>query len=159
MRAHCSHFPFKFGPWMLYISRQLNLSARKNRSCNWRATTSGYWPLQRFSGSRSGARVRLRRSAMPAIQNRNSTYRFPLRAPRIPGPYGCRGYRIMGGERSHMATEKQIAANRANAKRSTGPRTLAGKTISSRNACRHGLSNSLRLDPLTSAKIDASLSQ
>ena len=61
----------------------------------------------------------------------------------------------MGGERSHMATEKQIAANRANAKRSTGPRTLAGKTISSRNACRHGLSNSLRLDPLTSAKIDA----
>ena len=53
-----------------------------------------------------------------------------------------------------MATEKQIAANRANAKRSTGPRTLAGKTISSRNAYRHGLSGSLRLDPLTSAKID-----
>jgi hypothetical protein len=39
-----------------------------------------------------------------------------------------------------MPTEKQIAANRANAKRSTGPKTLAGKLRSSRNAYRHGLS-------------------
>jgi hypothetical protein len=39
-----------------------------------------------------------------------------------------------------MASEKQIAANRANAKRSTGPKTLAGKLKSSRNAYRHGLS-------------------
>jgi hypothetical protein len=54
-----------------------------------------------------------------------------------------------------MATEKQIAANRANAKRSTGPRTPAGKATSSRNAYRHGLSGPLRPDPLTSAKMDA----
>ena len=54
-----------------------------------------------------------------------------------------------------MATEKQIAANRSNAKRSTGPKTLAGKTTSSRNAYRHGLSGPLRVDSLTSAKIDA----
>ena len=54
-----------------------------------------------------------------------------------------------------MATDKQIAANRANAKRSTGPRTLAGKAISSHNAYRHGLSDTLRLDPLISAKINA----
>ena len=46
-----------------------------------------------------------------------------------------------------MATEKQIAANRANAKRSTGPKTLAGKISSSRNAHRHGLSCPLPLDP------------
>jgi hypothetical protein len=38
-----------------------------------------------------------------------------------------------------MASEKQIAANRANAKHSTGPRTAAGKRKSSRNSYRHGL--------------------
>ena len=38
-----------------------------------------------------------------------------------------------------MATEKQIAANRANALMSTGPRSLAGKTRSSHNAVTHGL--------------------
>jgi hypothetical protein len=54
-----------------------------------------------------------------------------------------------------MATEKQIAANRANAKRSTGPKTLAGKLKSSRNAYRHGLSAPLRLDPLVSTKVVA----
>jgi hypothetical protein len=39
-----------------------------------------------------------------------------------------------------MATEKQLAANRANAKRSTGPKTKRGRHASSRNALRHGLS-------------------
>jgi hypothetical protein len=39
-----------------------------------------------------------------------------------------------------MATAKQVAANRANAARSTGPRTPAGRAKSSRNAFRHGLS-------------------
>ena len=38
-----------------------------------------------------------------------------------------------------MATEKQIAANRDNAKLSTGPRTEEGKTISSRNNTTHNL--------------------
>jgi hypothetical protein len=41
-----------------------------------------------------------------------------------------------------MASERQIAANRANAKRSTGPKTAAGKLRSSRNALKHGLSAS-----------------
>ena len=54
-----------------------------------------------------------------------------------------------------MASEKQIAANRANAKRSTGPKTAAGKLRSSRNAFRHGLSGPLPPDPTTSAKIDS----
>jgi len=53
-----------------------------------------------------------------------------------------------------MASEKQIAANRANAKRSTGPKTAAGKLRSSRNAFRHGLSGPLPSDPATSAKVD-----
>ena len=58
-----------------------------------------------------------------------------------------------------MASEKQIAANRANAQKSTGPKTAAGKLKSSRNAYRHGLSCPLRFDPsfdpIFSAKADA----
>ena len=46
-----------------------------------------------------------------------------------------------------MASEKQIAANRANAKKSTGPRTPAGRAKSSRNAYRHGLSVPMQPDP------------
>ena len=38
-----------------------------------------------------------------------------------------------------MVSERQIAANRINAKRSTGPKTELGKRRSSRNALRHGL--------------------
>jgi hypothetical protein len=57
-----------------------------------------------------------------------------------------------------MATEKQIAANRANAKRSTGPKTAAGKRRSSRNAFRHGLSGPLPDDSLTMAATGAIVS-
>ena len=39
-----------------------------------------------------------------------------------------------------MASARQIAANRKNAQKSTGPRTLAGKQRASHNAYRHGLS-------------------
>lgn len=38
-----------------------------------------------------------------------------------------------------MATQPQLAANRLNAKQSTGPQTPEGKRASSRNAVRHGL--------------------
>jgi hypothetical protein len=38
-----------------------------------------------------------------------------------------------------MATDKQIAANRRNAEKSTGPRTPAGKARCARNALKHGL--------------------
>jgi hypothetical protein len=38
-----------------------------------------------------------------------------------------------------MATQRQIAANRRNAKHSTGPRSETGKGISRRNAQSHGL--------------------
>ena len=38
-----------------------------------------------------------------------------------------------------MATKKQISANRRNAKKSTGPKTAAGKAKSAQNATKHGL--------------------
>ena len=38
-----------------------------------------------------------------------------------------------------MASEKQLVANRANAKRSTGPKTETGKALSRMNAHKHGL--------------------
>jgi len=42
-----------------------------------------------------------------------------------------------------VASERQIAANRANARKSSGPRSSAGKSRASRNAYRHGLSLSV----------------
>ncbi len=38
-----------------------------------------------------------------------------------------------------MATEAQILANRLNAQKSTGPRTIEGKAVVSQNAVKHGL--------------------
>jgi hypothetical protein len=38
-----------------------------------------------------------------------------------------------------MASDRKIAANRRNSRRSSGPRTVAGKLTVSRNALRHGL--------------------
>jgi hypothetical protein len=46
-----------------------------------------------------------------------------------------------------MASEQQIAANRRNAKKSTGPRSADGKARSRRNALRHGLSITSRANP------------
>ena len=42
-----------------------------------------------------------------------------------------------------MATEKQIVANRRNARSSTGPGTVAGKARSRMNGRRHGLASLL----------------
>jgi hypothetical protein len=38
-----------------------------------------------------------------------------------------------------MASERQLAANRANARKSTGPRSASGKKRAGRNALKHGL--------------------
>jgi hypothetical protein len=47
-----------------------------------------------------------------------------------------------------MSTSPQrLAANRANARRSTGPRTVEGKAVSSRNSRRHGLLSRVPLLP------------
>ena len=47
-----------------------------------------------------------------------------------------------------MASDKQIAANRQNARSSTGPRTEHGKRRSRRNAVRHGLTAETIIDVL-----------
>lgn len=46
-----------------------------------------------------------------------------------------------------MSTTAQIDANQANAKRSTGPKTEAGKAASSQNNFRHGLAGAFVLQP------------
>ena len=51
-----------------------------------------------------------------------------------------------------MASEKQLKANRENAKLSTGPKTATGRLRSSRSALRHGLSRPLTADPVASMK-------
>jgi hypothetical protein len=46
-----------------------------------------------------------------------------------------------------MSSARKLAANRANARRSTGPKTAAGRARSARNAVRHGLSVPVLADP------------
>src|SRR6266851_1680995 len=46
-----------------------------------------------------------------------------------------------------MPSAARIAANRSNARRSTGPRTPRGKAASSRNACKHGFRSSVLPPP------------
>ena len=46
-----------------------------------------------------------------------------------------------------MASERKIAANRANSSRSTGPKSPKGKSRAAQNARRHGLSLPVSLNP------------
>ena len=48
----------------------------------------------------------------------------------------------------------KIAANRRNARRSTGPRSAAGKARARRNAFRHGLATPASLDHVAMDRID-----
>jgi len=54
-----------------------------------------------------------------------------------------------------MTTSKQIAANRRNATKSTGPRTLAGKIRAKANAFKHGLATQALRDKSQRQQIDA----
>jgi hypothetical protein len=57
-----------------------------------------------------------------------------------------------------MASERQIAANRRNAQKSTGPRSVAGKERASRNAYRHGFAAGVHESHLESVAIEAQAS-
>jgi hypothetical protein len=54
-----------------------------------------------------------------------------------------------------VASERQIAANRANAGKSSGPRSLAGKSRASSNAYRHGLSASVGTNASLAPQLEA----
>ena len=53
-----------------------------------------------------------------------------------------------------MASERQIAANRRNARKSTGPRSSGGKRRTSRNSYRHGLTARLTLSTKRAKRIE-----
>jgi hypothetical protein len=53
-----------------------------------------------------------------------------------------------------MSSEKQIAANRRNGRRSKGPRSQAGKARASRNALRHGLASISCRNPAFAPQIE-----
>lgn len=53
-----------------------------------------------------------------------------------------------------MASDKQIAANQRNAKKSTGPTTELGKSKSRSNAVRHRLAISADRDPLVRRDVE-----
>ena len=53
-----------------------------------------------------------------------------------------------------MSSAKQIAANRKNAQKSTGPRTAAGKARASRNSRKHALSTISRSNPRFAPRIE-----
>jgi len=62
----------------------------------------------------------------------------------------------LGADRPPGAvSERKRAANRANARHSTGPRTAAGKAKVARNALRHGLSRPVTPDPAHAADVEA----
>ena len=52
-------------------------------------------------------------------------------------------------------TDKQLRANRQNSLKSTGPRTLSGKTQSSRNSLKHGILSATVVVPAGSGQEDA----
>jgi hypothetical protein len=53
-----------------------------------------------------------------------------------------------------MASERQIAANRRNAQKSTGPQTVGGKKRVGKNAYRHGLATRLLFGPELADQIE-----
>jgi hypothetical protein len=59
--------------------------------------------------------------------------------------------------RRFRATRKQVQANRENARKSTGPRTLNGKSIARLNALRHGLTANVVLHLEDDAEFQAVL--
>src|SRR5580704_11202018 len=58
------------------------------------------------------------------------------------------------GRCARVTTERKRAANRVNARRSTGPRSTAGKARVASNALRHGLNVAVADDPLLTEDVE-----
>jgi hypothetical protein len=54
-----------------------------------------------------------------------------------------------------MISARKLRANRDNSRRSTGPKTVAGRATAARNSRRHGLAIPIPSDPTLSAEVDA----
>jgi len=54
-----------------------------------------------------------------------------------------------------LTSERKIKANRANARASTGPQTVQGRTRAARNALRHALSLPVCSNPVLSEEVEA----
>jgi len=54
-----------------------------------------------------------------------------------------------------MISARKLRANRANSRRSTGPKTSAGRATAARNSRRHSLAIPIPSDPALSAEVDA----
>ena len=61
--------------------------------------------------------------------------------------------RLAGERCARVTTERKRAANRVNARLSTGPRTAAGKARVRQNAHRHGLNVAVADDPLLTEEV------
>ena len=64
---------------------------------------------------------------------------------------------VQAAARPGMISERKLQANRANAKKSTGPRTARGKAFSRGNATKHGLRSQATLFRLDGKPIDPDL--
>ena len=53
-----------------------------------------------------------------------------------------------------MPSERKIAANRGNARKSTGPRSARGKAHTAQNALRHGLASTAFLERSASSEVE-----
>jgi hypothetical protein len=73
-----------------------------------------------------------------------------------PSPFEGRATAV-SQSKPRAVSEAKLQANRANAKKSTGPRTALGKAWSRRNALRHGLTSRIVLFDPQATRVDPNL--
>lgn len=58
-----------------------------------------------------------------------------------------------------MTSDRKRLSNRANARKSTGPKSTAGRRRAAQNARKHGLSLAIMSDPLWSEEVEAAVNE
>ena len=107
-----------------------------------RAVRSRRFPRSSPAGAAAVGARRESRRLRPARRPHHGRGRAREQRPRVTSAAAsaCSGEVDAGSPTRACANERILAANRANAARSTGPRSRAGKAAVARNALRHGLS-------------------